>query len=439
MKGAARPVTALVAALVVGLVVALLSTASAAAPAAAPRDAAAAPAGAAGKPPPEPGTLEVGQIRLLPLAQLRVRSEWVPDRSLVAPGDRLVVSHRARLGGKASLEGVDLVIQLQDVRAWGSERVTDGLPPDPTVFGKLRDGVQLYEAFIGVHLGEIEARVGRQAISIANERLVGKAEFAMPGRAFDAVRLFTTTPEAAWSVFGAILGDDGAPAPVADGFLAGASLEMSPLPWLRLSPAVLHDGTLAVPRQRTTLGARLDGGTGGFGYDVEGWAQTTFADDAPVTLGLLAGARATWEFEAPLHPKVGLLTDIVSGGTGTGGALAPFDTLFGTNHGFYGHADMFTALPLHTKGQGLVDSAATVWIHEGPWSALAAFHAFAPFDHRGPDIPLYGVEPDIFGSWKPMKNLSLEAGCALFIPTGTALGRGPRAATWAYAQIQAWL
>lgn len=421
------------------IVAALFAAAAPPVPAHAPAVSAAPPAPA----PQEEPAVELGSMRLVPLAQLRVRSEWVPDRSLSGAPAHLVVAHRARVGGKASLEAFDLVIQLQDVRDWGSERVPAGLPPDPTVFGKTPDGLQLYEGFIALHLGAVEARLGRQAIAIANERLVGKAEFAMPGRAYDAVRLLGSTPQLSWSVFGAILGavigDPIASGLFEDGFLGAASFEMKPTPWLRLSPAVIHDGSFAVPHQRTTLGTRVDGGAAGFGYDAEAWAQTTLAADGAVRLGVLAGARATYEFQAPLHPKVGLLTDVISGGTGTGGSLVPFDTLHATNHGFYGHADMFLALPLHTKGQGLVDSAATVWIHEGPWSALAAFHAFAPFDYRGSDVPLYGVEPDIFGSWKPTKNLALEAGCALFIPTGTSLGRGDRTAAWAYLQLQAWL
>lgn len=402
--------------------------------------------------PPSPDeplpTLRLGDVMLRPIAQLRVRGESIPDRTLAGAPSRLVVSHRARAGATITFESIDVVMTFQDVRAWGSERVPEGLVPDPTINGKLLEGIQLYEAYAALHLGQaVEARVGRQSISLANERLVGRADFTMPGRAYDAVRLLGQGESSSWSVFASLVADASAPAGTENSYLGAASLEWKPTGWLRAMPALIADGSLGaaaddIGQQRATFGARIDGGTAGFGYDLEGWGQTTSPRNARSTFGMMAGARATYEVDAPLHPKVGLGADALSGnadGVGSDGKLAPFDTINGTNHGFYGIADMFTAIPLHTRGRGLIDGAATLWIHEGPWSSFVSFHASAPFATNVFDEGLYGVEPDIFGSWKPLEHFAVEGGCALFVPTGPALGRGDHAASWAYLQLQAWL
>lgn len=385
--------------------------------------------------PAPPPTLTVGALRLLPLAQLRVRGEITPDRSLSGETSA-AITHRARVGAKATLDAFDLVVRAQDVRAWGSELVPDGLPPDPTVYGNAADGVSLHEAFVALHVGAVEARVGRQEIVIGNERLIGNLDWVQRGRAFDAVRVLHDGDESSWSVFGALI----ATAPTTERVLGGVHLEMELAPWSKLSPLIVYDGRIGEERHTTTGGARVDGNAGGFGYDVEAYGQAARTPAGGVTFATLVAARASYGFDTVLHPRVGLLTDAVSGASAPGkGGLGPFDTVFATNHKFYGFEDMFTVLPLHTQGRGLVDSAAALWVREGPWSAASFLHVFMPFGYAGPDVPVYGVEPDIVGSYKVTDNLSFDLGCALFVPTGTALGRGSSPAAWAYAQINAQL
>jgi hypothetical protein len=399
-----------------------------------------APAPAAAPADDERPTLVVGDLHLTPTAQLRIRPEWVPDRTLVTSENAFIVTHRARAGMKASIAPFDLVISVQDVRAWGSERVPEAAPPDPTVFGKTPDSLGVFEAYVGFHLDPFELRVGRQTIAFANERLLGRADFGQNGRAFNAARVISTTDQLTWTAFAALVSDAGAPGDLANVVLAGANAETKLTDWARLSPTLLYDARLAAEIQRVTFGARVDGTSGAFGYDVDMYAQTTREADAAIRPAMMLGARTTWTFaDTPLSPKVGLVVDALSGERAPGVGLAAFNTIDGTNHGFYGFADIFTNLPLHTKGQGLVDAAANVWVHEGPWSGVAAFHVFGPFDYVGPDAPLYGVEPDIVGTWKPTKNISLEAGCAIFVPTGRSLGRGDQTATWAYSQLNVWL
>lgn len=377
--------------------------------------------------------IEVGALRLLPLAQLRVRAEVVPDRTLSGATPELAFTQRARVGAKASLDVVDLVVRVQDVRAWGSERVAEGLPPDPTIYGAVADGFSLHEAYAGVHLGALEARVGRQEIVIGNERLVGNADWLQRGRAFDAVRLLGDHGDVAWSAFAALISSSSNAATFE--VFGGAHLELQLAPWSKLSPIIANTSRAGDDVSLTTVGARVDGAAGGFAYDVEAYGQSTLAPDTRTTVGALLGARASYRFDTMLKPRIGVLTDVVSGSAENASLFAPFNTLYATNHKFYGFQDMFTALPLHTKGRGLVDNAVSLSFAEGPWSVASVVHVFAPFATERLDVPLYGVEPDIVGSFKPTPNVALDLGCALFMPVGNALGRGTQPAAWSYAQL----
>lgn len=386
-----------------------------------------------------------GPLAITPRAQVRVRGEFVGDRNLRggdvdAGGDpnKALVSERTRIGASLELAPMQLLIEIQDSRVWGGEKVAEGLPNDPTIFGQALGSVDLHQGFLGLHLGDVEARFGRQEISLQNERLIGLADFGNLGRAWDAIRVFTPRGATTWSAFGAVVQDRDAGA-ATDQFVAVVSAESAVTPWLRLSPIVEVEADLTGETWRTTLGSRVDGALGAFGYDVEIYGQPTRAPDGAVRAGGLAGARVNYGIDDVfLHPRLGVMTDVFTGtadATGATGAL-PFQSAFGTNHKFYGFQDLFTNLPLHTKNQGLIDTAATLWLKEGDFSAVAFVHVFMPFA-TADEAAIFGIEPDVVASWTFTKNLALEVGTAVFVPIGTALGRGESVAPWVYLQLNA--
>src|SRR5687767_1959700 len=122
--------------------------------------------GAQAKPKPPaadaPPVIDVGPVSLAPRAMLRPRFEIVPDRTLAGADPLIIISHRVRVGALASVELVDVLVEIQDVRTWGAEVVPAGLPTDPTVYGRVDGSLDLHQGYIGVHMGPVEARVGRQ-------------------------------------------------------------------------------------------------------------------------------------------------------------------------------------------------------------------------------------------------------------------------------------
>lgn len=409
-----------------------------AAPVEAPK--AAEPAKAADKPKEEKLALVLGDLSVTPRAQLRVRGEFIGDKTLAGGISQTVFTHRARLGASADWKDTArFVLEMQDVRGWGAEVVAapPPAPQDVTLFGKTAGSVDLHQAFAGVALGPTELRVGRQAISVGNERVLGGADWVQQGRAFDAISIANKAPgDLGYLGFCSLVRDlDHVPTATTPGLaLCAVAVEHKLMPAFRYAPIVMvemTDGNTLL--SRATFGARFDGAVAGFSYDVDALGQTSWVGDQ-IKYAYLAGVRAGYEVDTVMHPKAGVTFDYVSGGDPATKDVVTFDTTYGTNHKFYGFQDLFLNLPVHTMNRGLLDAAINLAVKEGPFSAQLAVHAFAPTAYDG-EGALYGIEPDLVGKYDVTKQLSLHVGGALFVPVSEALGRGDQVAPWLYAML----
>ncbi len=384
--------------------------------------------------------LVVGDLRFAPRAQLRVRAEYIGDRTLNAGYPATILHHRARGGFDAEWKDTaKLVFELHDTRGWGAEvTAAPPAPQDVSLFGKVANSVDLHQGYVGLYVGGSEVRVGRQEIVFANERVLGAVDWSMTGRSFDAIRLTNKAPgDFGYSAFCAMVRDvDHVPTATTPGLaLCAAGVEHKLMPALRYAPLVMveltdNDTLLS----RATFGARVDGAVSGFSYDVDLFGQTSWVG-RDVKLAYLAGARAAYEVDTMMHPKVGGMVDYVSGGDPATADVVTFDTGWGTNHKFYGFQDLFTNLPVHTLNRGLLDAAATLAVKEGPFSAQLAVHAFAPTAYQGGGSAFYGIEPDLVARYALTSNLAFDLGGALFVPVGDALGRGTNATPWMFAAV----
>jgi hypothetical protein len=310
-------------------------------------------------------------------------------------------NHRARV----ALEGAGGVagrVVLQDVRTWGEEANTLG--------DFSADGLDLHEAFVAMEQGAFRWRVGRQEVSVDEQRLVGAVDWAQQGRAFDGVRLD-------WSGDGALAmllaaRTAGQDLFLAQGVLQPGSFYLS-LPVL-LETAATQDGDGG----RLTAGMYLRRDPGVLAWRVEAYAQRQIeGDDA---LGWLAAARCGHRFSELWSPTLWL--DVASGASN---GIAAFDTLYATNHKFYGLADQFLNLPLHLGGKGLIDAAVKNDATFGEWHAQLALHAFRTAA-GGEDR---GQEADLAVDRAIGEGLRLEFGGALLRdPAG-------RFRTWTFLQL----
>ena len=296
---------------------------------------------------------------------------------------------------------VRIVAEFQDVRTWGEEQ--------STLADYSADNLDLHQGFFDVTLnGQWSARIGRQEIAFAGERLIGAVGWAQQGRSFDAVRTTLRTPALTIDVFGAQL-TEGAGDRVGDSSLlgvyavaSGGSHNLDTFGFLsRSRPADTH---------QWTSGLRTHGRLGSLAYRVEGAAQ----------LGQRSGRRVrAWMFGIRLghalpqpFGNLSLWYDHLSGdAVPSDGTIRAFETLFATNHKFYGFADLFLNIPRDTGGRGLRDLALK-WSLDAPagMSIGADFHAFRVAEGSGLGTARLAEEVDITLSYDVNSALKLTGG-----------------------------
>ena len=364
--------------------------------------------------------------------QLRFRSEAYLYTDSETPS-ALVTSHRARLGLTVkALKHAKWVVDVQDVRRWGAEQPLPGKPPDPTLFGFSAPALDFHQAYAALTYSGVELRVGRQEIALDSQRIMGAVNYSQQGRSFDGVRALYKIANVKLTAFGAIPRDGGVSTednPVPTVLLGGLHAAWTPLDKvLTVAPLLLVDSHSALERVRLTTGARLNGGVAGLKYDLEGYYQGAQVATETTSAFMLAG-RVSYGLDMTLKPRAELFTDVLSG---TVGPFTAFDTLYATNHKWYGLRDIFLNLPKHTKGAGLVDAGGKVSVKADQfygWAALHLFTAAAPIDGG----PMYGVEPDLVVGYKPMKHVAFEFVTSAFIPLSDALG--VPFSPWSYLQL----
>jgi hypothetical protein len=363
------------------------------------------------------------QLTFTPSAQERVRAEWKPD--LDFDGDlsgTWMVGNRARVGLKVQYGVVGGFIQIQDVRRWGSEFNAKNLG-EGTLFDWVADGLDIHQAY-----GELKApyglmfRIGRQEIAWHGHRLIGTVGWTHQARSFDAIRLVYDGENAGAEILYAMLLDR----PVSDadtnprgqdvhllGFRGGPRLgdplALDGLAIIRIDPAA--DETMA------TFGGHAKGGFGDFGYEVEGYGQAGKRGSSTI-LAFLVGVRAGITIPQAAKLYLGGGVDIVSGdGDATDDVIRTFDTLYATNHKFYGHIDRYLNLPVHTGGQGLIDGVVNIGLkpHE-KFGMKLDVHIFGTPSPADSDRGFAGAELDLNASWSPFKPVKISAGAWTYIP-----------------------
>lgn len=387
------------------------------------------------------------ELWLVPAAQIVARAEAVGARDLSGAPPATPIQQRTRFGFDAGVGDVlSLRLRVQDARFWGGEVVPSGRPDDPSRFGVAPVDLELFEGFFALQTGGIEVRVGRQIIHLDRGRLVGEAPWAMKSRAFDAVRGIWRLDRHELTAFTALVQDADAPAgalaPLSDRWLVGGHGRVVLVDEFVAHPVLLIDTHSGLEQLRWTLGALVDGDVGALRYELEGYYQG--ADDvAGLSNGFFAGADVSYGFKPMLaEPRIGGRAYVSSGDSDRSSTLgfSTFDSPFGSRHWPFGIADMFTNMPVHTRDQGLIDLAPVFSVVGGPFRAEAAFHLFsAVAPENTVASPLYGFEPDVIGAMRLGRHFELQAGAALFVPLGPALGRGTQVMPWTYLMVNAQL
>jgi len=351
-----------------------------------------------------------------PHAQERARFELLQDRTFGEPVTGWQIGNRARLGLEARFgEAALVLVQVQDVRTWGSEfnAATGG---EGSLFDYDADGLDMHQAYGQLNLGNVGLRIGRQEIAWHGQRLIGSVPWAHQGRSFDAARIFGEHDKLGYDLFYAVLlnrpitgdttstaGDDAHLIAFRAGPRLGKSLALDGLFIGRFDQGT--DSFLG------TFGAHAKGQAGAFVYEAEAYGQVG-KDPADSYGAYLFGVRAGAEL-AGGH-RVGGGFDLLSG-TSDSGSVRAFDTLYATNHKFYGQFDAYLAPPVHTAGEGLIDGMVQTRFKLHPQVKLM-FDAHVFASAAAQDEAFHGVEFDTNLSWKPFKVVTVATGVWVYVP-----------------------
>ena len=370
--------------------------------------------------------------------QLRTRLNRHDGRDgIMDSNDVLFFDNRARLTVDGRLDiGIKGLIQLQDVRVWGEE--------EDTLFETHADGFDVHQAWaeIPLLLDGFKIRFGRQEMVFDEQRLVGAVGWTAQARSFDAIRLQYYNPEivVGGEVFYAQLSDRETILPTTPNpedvekdtaGVAGAYVTVkAPQEGLfkhQISGYGLLDFSKSGDRERVTLGLYDKGSISIFKYRVEAYYQGGDVGGASINAFMFGGYAGVGFGETA---KIDLLfwADYLSGAENPDEAgTRAFDTLYATNHAFYGHADFFLNVPKQTGGRGLVDLALkTRFVPVDGLTLIADFHHFRAAQPRDGE-PVLGWEVDFTAKWKPWEQATLFVGVYTFVPgPGLYEGDGAR-------------
>jgi len=379
----------------------------------------------------------------------------------VARDFAVTADHRARVTGRVSAFGkVGAVLELQDVRGWGTEPSTTALLP----------AAALHQGFVDLKATSwLDVRVGRQELSYGEDRLIGNLDWAQTARAFDGVFARLSPMEGLTvDAFGmmlkppAFLADAGGGRFQSSGsYFTGAYARYRRgklggdvyLLGLLEDPATAATGFLP-DHNRLTMGARGLATVGPVALVGEGALQVgTNTAKERIFAGAFAG-RATWTL-----PVAGLyLMADVSGATGDGtpgdGTDNTFNQLFPTAHVHLGFMD-------YAAWQNVVGARGTVglrkpfmhvWLdvlHLRAWDPRGAWYAangsvFIPASALRTN-GVMGNEVDLSVTVPLHASVSLAGAFGLFLPGGmadpaaTGVGRGTAPSTWGFLYLRAQL
>ncbi len=334
----------------------------------------------------------------------------VRDRLYLTTGQDFVdgvstseVNQRARLGVtlQRTKDDATFHVAIQDVRAWGSEA--------DTLKDFSADGLDFHEAWGQVSLGGGSTlRLGRQEIIFNNHRLIGNVGWTQQARSFDAVRFDRKGDAYTFTAFAASLSAD------MKQLLGGAQLAWNLDDAHQLDVVAL--GRTLDPDTRHTFGVHFTGKEGALDYTLEGYGQIGKESNKSVQAWMAAanfGGTADTTGKPGLHLRAEALS-------GDGTPQGTFDTMYATNHKFYGEMDFFLAIGPHTGFRGLMDLGGVLSAVPADGLKVSAnVHNFRAMDTT--NATDFGNEVDLKVVGKVAKGVKVDALYGIFMP-GEAMG-----------------
>lgn len=191
---------------------------------------------------------------------------------------------------------------------------------------------------------------------------------------------------------------------------------------------------------RVTLGAYDKGKLDALDYEVEVAAQLgkqhNPADGQRQDISaLMLTASVGYTLDTAQKPRLAIGYEYLSGQDADDEDYKVFDTLYATNHKFYGFMDYFINIPVNTGGAGLQDVMAKFQITPHKKLTLKAdVHHFLSAKKVN-DENSYGQEVDVTAVYRYHKVLDFTLGVSVFAPgelMEAKFGGNDDVAVWSY-------
>ena len=333
---------------------------------------------------------------------------------------------RARLGASLSpVKNFDIYFQVQDSRAFGSE-------PNTLSNTANLDVHQAYFQMNRMWGKSIRLRAGRTELSYGNERLIGTVGWHNVGRSFDGL-LMSFGEKKSLDLFITILNQSTNPVlgPATPDAAAGQKNESNyfmggyyqfrekksykadayALYQLNLKRTASNDREL----NRLTLGTYNKGSfSKSVAFESEFAVQFGKRRDQDVTAFMLAPSIG-YIFQTGKKPSIWVEYNFLSGMKSGDTKYKVFDTIFATNHKFYGFMDYFINIPVNTDGRGLQDLVVKgIFPLSEKWQFKAYYHNFRAAASDGESG--FGNEFDFILDYKYDTYVSFYGGISLMLP-----------------------
>jgi len=377
--------------------------------------------------------------------EVRVRSEF--DARTAGQDADFATLLRTRLGVGVALDStVQVFIQLSDSRAFGEE--------ENTLTDASADQLDLHQGYIQWRpLEDAWLRAGRQELAFADERLIGTVGWANVTRSFDGIRGHLRRGDWAVDAFAMTLRErdlllaTGLDPRDNEGLNTDRDLfgVWANRGWLDLF--LLADRNASEPGivdiDRFTVG--------GYGRAARGpWSGTL---SLAVQLGEqtrqgvprqdIGAFMASGEVARAWQGDWGVVTaaqlDYLSGDSEPlDDDYAAFNTLYATNHAFYGFMDLFLDIPRQTGFAGLIDFILRGVGRRDDWLLRADLHVLQLAEENPAGDRYLGIELDLTVRRAITRGFVLQGGYSFFEPGSAAevapVGLGDELLHWAYLQ-----
>ncbi len=316
---------------------------------------------------------------------------------------------------------VKIFLQLQDSRTFGEETSTlkDGSA----------DNLDLHQAYFQIDylFGlPLQLKVGRMEAIYGPQRLIGAVGWHNIGRSFDGIRFSYSGPLKV-DFFHFVELEANNSGNEGDKFFRGIYADYQLNSMLDIQPFALHQ--LSVPDSnlnRRTLGFYSHGKVAGVKYEIEFALQNGTYNPDSVSQSIDAkmwAVNAVYPLKMlPMGLRLLGGLDFISGDDNLGdNTYKAFNTLYATNHKYYGFMDYFLDLPKHTWQLGLNDlhfGAGLKPISNSDVSFM--YHIFSADQNytlaSGTSSTDFGKELDLTFKYRYNRNVLFVGGASFFTP-----------------------